>query len=173
MCLQWKPETRYEVTATKPSASALINAASVVMRELVKNPGLEFDGATEDLPAFSRIGLLSEELAEEHGAFDFFAVWHRTGSYAGSADVIACAPWLDPLSGRGMDYIVDGIKKKLTSDELTTVAGVIALKPEHPMLQALSGVLGKVRYLHVRNVNFNGVEIDDALICTFDGENVK
>lgn len=140
ICLQWKPDTRYYPveSVTKASANEMIAAAAAIMDELRKNPGLEFEMAAGDLSnPYARIAVLARQLAEEYGDFDFFAVWHRAGTFAGSADVVVCAPWIDAETGRGIERVVEGIQKKLAPEEMATVAGVIAVHRLHPVLQSL------------------------------------
>jgi len=171
-CIQWSPETRYQPvgTATKTSANQLLADAAVIIRAISDSPGME---VVEDIGDLNnphvKIALLAEEMMEEHGDFELFAIWHREGSFPGSADVVVAAPWIDLSPREGVGRIVDAIKSRLTADELKTVAGVIHLDASHPILMALShfNIRGRQEFHHC---NLNGVQVGQATIVRLKGK---
>ena len=174
-CIKWSPESRYQPvgTATKTSANQLLLDAAVIIRALSDSPGMEAAAETGALTnSFVKVALAAEELMEEHGDFEFFAIWHRNGSFEGSADVVFASPWIDSSPRDGIGLVINAITSKLTPEELNSISGMIHLEGNHPLLLAVSNfeITGCSRFKHCR---FNGFEIDHATIVRLKGKAVE
>lgn len=169
VCLRWSPESRYQPmgTATEQSATELLRSAESIIRAISAVPGLEAAVVPATENPYVKLWAMEKEIAVEKGQFVLFAVWHRSGSYADSADVVVAAPWIDPDTREGARYVSEFVSRSLTESDLLRISGVIALGKDHPVVADVTSALDvKGFQLHCENCQFGNIQIDCAVIIT-------
>jgi hypothetical protein len=173
VCLQWSPDTKYARmgTATEKSAIALLAAAEKIIKEINDAPEMAATVVTTTDDPYAKLRALEKEIAIEKGEFTLFAIWHRLGSYLGSADIVVCAPWIDRESHEGADYISERVAKTLRIDEIGFVSGVIPLAKEDLVVRTVLGTMfvrhGWIQLFDTAVAhNYDRIRVDRALIIT-------
>ncbi len=62
---------------------------------------------------------VEKEIADEKGTFVLFGVFNREDAPYDRWDVVISSPWIDKNRSKTLNYIIDKMSSKLSSDELT------------------------------------------------------
>lgn len=76
-------------------------------------------------------------ISQEKPRLHFLGLVHRTGALHDRWDLLVSSDKLAPWTMEALNYVVDQLKKVLTSDELIRIARVIALPRDNPVIASL------------------------------------
>src|SRR4051794_7999672 len=90
-----------------------------------------------DLENFKKI---AAEISEERGPTTLLVLVARE-DVPGSWDLVFSAPWLDPEIQRpDLAFIVDKVRKHLTTPEMVQLARIVLLQPDEAWVQEVLGL---------------------------------
>ena len=113
-----------------------------------------------------KFAALEASIAEEKGAFVFFALFMRE-EVPDRWDLIVSAPWVGDDNRAAVDYFVAQIKSKLGAQELINLTRIVVIDPENEAMQKLNRVLETEHgSVEVRDNYFFGLLIKRAFIIT-------
>jgi hypothetical protein len=115
-----------------------------------------------------RLQTINNELRDETGGVVLFGLFERD-KVPGQWDLLVAADWIGPEVTSAVAYVAGKIQESLTPDELTLLAGVVALRPSDPFVRQLLDRTLRVQALGLfKNCTFNGIHIARAWIFAAD-----
>ena len=109
---------------------------------------------------------IEKSIAQERGAFTFFALFQRN-AFPGWWDLVVAAPWIESERIEVHRYFADRLKAELSEQEFLQLARIAPIVPDNAYLPDLQEAF-QVEHgsVEVWNREFFGVEIRHAYIIT-------
>ena len=113
---------------------------------------------------------LEAEVSAEKGDFALFALFLRE-DVTDRWDLMISAPWASANSDVALDYLVNKIKKDFGPAELIRLSRVVFVDPNDAAVRNLQRAF-QVKHgaVEVRDSNFSGLQIKDALFITLKAQ---
>jgi len=120
-----------------------------------------------------KMGALEKEISSEKGDFSLFGLFRREDA-GNKWDLIVSSPWLQTDTKRGLDYLADKVRAKLSEKELLSMSRIVVLEAGNPVVDAVRKSVQDTRHeqdirhekVELENQDFAGVRVAYACIST-------
>jgi hypothetical protein len=116
---------------------------------------------------FDKLRSLEQEIADEKGPFQFYALILREDSPL-KWDLVVAAPWLDEDERAGMKYLAAKVTKVLTKKEVVRMlAGIVIVERDNPGLKPIQKTVAVEHgNVELRDCELFRMDVEHAIIIT-------